>query len=76
MDWEDRTTCVLFGDGAGAVVLEVSEPLDDWGVLSSVLHTDGRYRDLLYDDSFTGSPCSRLLATSSSTELTSWADSL
>ena len=50
LDWEDRTTCVLFGDGAGAVVLEVSALVDDWGVLSTVLHTDGRYRDLLYVD--------------------------
>lgn len=50
LDWDDRTTCVLFGDGAGAVILEAAEPADDWGVLSSVLHTDGRYRDILYVD--------------------------
>ena len=50
LDWDDRTTCVLFGDGAGAVILEAGTPFDDWGVLSSVLHTDGRYRDILYVD--------------------------
>ena len=50
LDWDDRTTCVLFGDGAGAVILEAAAPADDWGVLSSVLHTDGRYRDILYVD--------------------------
>lgn len=51
LDWTDRTTCVLFGDGAGAIVLDVGEDdVDDWGVLSTVLHTDGRYRDILYVD--------------------------
>ena len=50
LDWDDRTTCVLFGDGAGAVILEAAATADDWGVLSSVLHTDGRYRDILYVD--------------------------
>ena len=51
LDWSDRTTCVLFGDGAGAVVLEAADTdTDDWGVLSTVLHTDGRYRDILYVD--------------------------
>ena len=50
LDWEDRTTCVLFGDGAGAVVLELSDNFDDWGILSSVLHSDGAYRDILYVD--------------------------
>ena len=45
MDWDDRTTCVLFGDGAGAVVLESSnEP----GILSTVLHADGSYADILH----------------------------
>jgi 3-oxoacyl-[acyl-carrier-protein] synthase III len=44
LDWEDRGTCVLFGDGAGAVVLEAS---DEPGVLSSVLHADGHYHDIL-----------------------------
>lgn len=44
LDWNDRGTCVLFGDGAGAVVLEASgEP----GILSSVLHADGHYHDIL-----------------------------
>ena len=52
MDWEDRTTCVLFGDGAGAIVLKAGEgeSADDAGVLSTHLHSDGRYRDMLYVD--------------------------
>ena len=58
LDWEDRTTCVLFGDGAGAVVLELAENLDDWGILSSVLRSDGAYRDILYVD---GGPSSNAL---------------
>lgn len=45
IDWEDRTTCVLFGDGAGAVVLEASE---EAGIVSTHLHADGKYKDLLY----------------------------
>lgn len=48
LDWEDRTTCVLFGDGAGAVVLDLQE--GDRGVLATRLHADGRYRDMLYVD--------------------------
>ena len=44
MNWEDRGTCVLFGDGAGAVVLEASE---EAGILSTHLHTDGSYEHLL-----------------------------
>ncbi len=50
LDWEDRATCVLFGDGAGAVVLELSDDAGDWGIRSSVLHSDGSYRDILYVD--------------------------
>lgn len=50
LDWEDRTTCVLFGDGAGAVILEAAENAEGYGILSSALHTDGRYRDILYVD--------------------------
>lgn len=53
MDWTDRATCVLFGDGAGAVVLEAQEGAGtsaDRGVLSADLHSDGRFRDLLYAD--------------------------
>jgi 3-oxoacyl-[acyl-carrier-protein] synthase III len=46
LDWEDRTTCVLFGDGAGAVVLAGQD--GDQGILASRLHADGRYNDLLY----------------------------
>jgi 3-oxoacyl-[acyl-carrier-protein] synthase-3 len=53
LDWNDRTTCVLFGDGAGAVVLKAEEgkgTSDDRGVLSTHLHSDGRQHDLLYAD--------------------------
>lgn len=53
MDWNDRTTCVLFGDGAGAVVLEAAEGAGtpaDRGILATDLNSDGRYRDLLYVD--------------------------
>jgi 3-oxoacyl-[acyl-carrier-protein] synthase III len=48
LDWEDRATCVLFGDGAGAVVLGATE--DGRGVLSAKLHADGRHNQLLYVD--------------------------
>ena len=48
LDWEDRTTCVLFGDGAGAVVLEGQE--SDSGILATKLHADGRHNELLYVD--------------------------
>jgi len=51
LDWEDRTTCVLFGDGAGAIVLEATEVADDGpGVLATQLHADGAQHDLLYVD--------------------------
>ena len=50
LDWADRTTCVLFGDGAGAVVLEADEAPDDYGILASALHSDGNFRDILYVD--------------------------
>ncbi|MHC0052673.1 beta-ketoacyl-ACP synthase III [Actibacterium sp. D379-3] len=53
MDWTDRGTCVLFGDGAGAVVLEAQQAegsTDDRGILATDLNSDGRYRDLLYVD--------------------------
>ena len=49
LDWEDRSTCVLFGDGAGAVVLKAEEG-GDRGVLSVALHADGRHNQLLYVD--------------------------
>jgi 3-oxoacyl-[acyl-carrier-protein] synthase-3 len=49
LDWEDRTTCVLFGDGAGAIVLEAQES-DDRGILATRLHADGRHNGLLYVD--------------------------
>ncbi len=58
LDWTDRGTCVLFGDGAGAVVLE-AVPLnggrDDRGILSTRIRSDGRYEDLLYVDGGPGS---------------------
>ncbi len=50
LDWKDRTTCVLFGDGAGAVILEASDDAQNYGILSSALYTDGRHRDILYVD--------------------------
>ena len=58
LDWEDRTTCVLFGDGAGAVVLEAREgegTTADRGVLTSHLRSDGRHRDKLYVNGGPGS---------------------
>ncbi|WP_375409957.1 beta-ketoacyl-ACP synthase III [uncultured Methylobacterium sp.] len=58
VDWEDRTTCVLFGDGAGAIVLE-AQPGEgtsaDRGVLASSLRSDGRHREKLYVDGGPGS---------------------
>ena len=53
LDWEDRGTCVLFGDGAGAVVLEAQSQVggrEDRGILATRLRSDGRYEDLLYVD--------------------------
>ena len=51
LDWEDRATCVLFGDGAGAMVLRAEEVAEDGpGVLASRLHADGAHRDLLHTD--------------------------
>jgi 3-oxoacyl-[acyl-carrier-protein] synthase-3 len=52
LDWEDRTTCVLFGDGAGAMVLEARESDDATGrgILATRLHADGRHNGLLYVD--------------------------
>ena len=58
LDWTDRGTCVLFGDGAGAVVLEAAEGKgtnSDRGVLTTQLRSDGRYRDKLYVDGGPGS---------------------
>jgi 3-oxoacyl-[acyl-carrier-protein] synthase-3 len=49
LDWEDRATCVLFGDGAGAVVLKAEEA-QDRGILATRLHADGRHNDLLFVD--------------------------
>lgn len=53
MDWTDRSTCVLFGDGAGALILEAQEGTgtnEDRGILSVDLNSDGQFRDLLYVD--------------------------
>jgi 3-oxoacyl-[acyl-carrier-protein] synthase III len=53
LDWEDRTTCVLFGDGAGAVVLEAQPGtggMNDRGVLTAHLRSDGKHREKLYVD--------------------------
>lgn len=53
LDWTDRTTCVLFGDGAGAVVLEAQQQhgsREDRGILGTRIRSDGRYEDLLYVD--------------------------
>ena len=53
MDWTDRGTCVLFGDGAGALVLEAGEgdgTTDDRGILATDLNSDGRFKDILYVD--------------------------
>ncbi len=53
MDWTDRSTCVLFGDGAGALILEAGDgdgTTEDRGVLSVDLNSDGRHRDILYVD--------------------------
>ena len=48
LDWSDRSTCVLFGDGAGALVLSAEE--SDSGILATRLHADGRHNDLLFVD--------------------------
>jgi 3-oxoacyl-[acyl-carrier-protein] synthase-3 len=53
LDWNDRTTCVLFGDGAGAVIVTAKEGTGtnaDRGILTTHLHSDGRYKDKLYVD--------------------------
>jgi 3-oxoacyl-[acyl-carrier-protein] synthase-3 len=53
LDWNDRSTCVLFGDGAGAVVVEaqtLNSAARDRGIIATCLRSDGRYRDKLYVD--------------------------
>ncbi len=53
MNWEDRTTCVLFGDGAGALILEAQDgtgDTSDRGILATDLNSDGKFNDLLYVD--------------------------
>jgi 3-oxoacyl-[acyl-carrier-protein] synthase III len=58
LDWNDRSTCVLFGDGAGAVVLEAQPQTggrEDRGILSTSIRSDGRFEELLYVDGGPGS---------------------
>ncbi len=58
LDWSDRSTCVLFGDGAGAVFIEAGEgegTVNDRGILETRVHADGRYRGLLCTDGGAGS---------------------
>lgn len=58
LDWQDRSTCVLFGDGAGAVVLEAQPQhgtRDDRGILATRIRSDGRFEDMLYVDGGPGS---------------------
>jgi 3-oxoacyl-[acyl-carrier-protein] synthase III len=58
LDWSDRSTCVLFGDGAGAVVLEAQPQLgtrEDRGIIHTLIRSDGRFEDLLYVDGGPGS---------------------
>ncbi len=53
MDWSDRSTCVLFGDGAGALIVQAATgagTTDDRGILATDLHSDGRFKDILYVD--------------------------
>ena len=60
LDWDDRTTCVLFGDGAGAVVMQAQEQpgeMSDKGIFSTHIRSDGRYREKLYVD---GGPSSTM----------------
>jgi 3-oxoacyl-[acyl-carrier-protein] synthase III len=56
LDWSDRGTCVLFGDGAGAVLLTATDGPGPAGILSTHLHSDGRTGDLLYVDGAIGRP--------------------
>ena len=48
LDWKDRSTCVLFGDGAGAVVLQAENSKKGYGIIANKLYSNGRYRDILY----------------------------
>jgi 3-oxoacyl-[acyl-carrier-protein] synthase-3 len=50
LDWNDRTTCVLFGDGAGAAVMELAKPGEERGVLATALRSDGHHWNKLYTD--------------------------
>jgi 3-oxoacyl-[acyl-carrier-protein] synthase-3 len=66
IDWTDRGTCILFGDGAGAVVIEASE---EAGILSSHLHADGRYKKLLWVPAGVGSGYERTRANEAYVEM-------
>ena len=50
LDWSDRSTSVLFGDGAGAFILEKSNEYSEWGILSSNFYSNGKFSDILYTD--------------------------
>lgn len=54
LNWEDRGTCVLFGDGAGAALLRAGNDQDERGVISTHIHSDGRFGEILYIDGATG----------------------
>lgn len=55
LDWEDRTTCVLFGDGAGAVILSATDEKDESQIIGSKLHSAGQYSDILKTSGGVGS---------------------
>ena len=50
LDWSDRSTSVLFGDGAGAFIIEKSNENSGWGILTSNIYSNGKFRDILYTD--------------------------
>jgi 3-oxoacyl-[acyl-carrier-protein] synthase-3 len=54
LDWDDRSTSVLFGDGAGAVILEKHKDYNNWGLLSSNFYSDGNFSNILYTDNGPG----------------------
>ena len=50
VDWQDRSTCVLFGDGAGAVIIKSANADEHEGIITTKIHADGAYEDILYTD--------------------------
>ena len=54
LDWNDRSTSVLFGDGAGAIIMEKYKDYNDWGLLASNFYSDGNFSDILYTDNGPG----------------------